>query len=98
MPQGTRTQDPKYGDWSGTRQSMSWGVFPSRKDFNRAFDEEVPGLRYRIRNDSIVGDDDFTASELWALCRKLKRRADRGNDAAGDLASAIMESLGFEWI
>lgn len=79
-------------------KSMTFGVFPSRKEFSAHFEHEVPGGSYRIRNDSILGDADFSEDQLWENLRRLKRRWDKGDEDAGSLASAIMQTLGFEWI
>lgn len=93
---GTRKQDPRYGNWSGTRKSMTYGVFPSRRDFFQAFKEEVTDGSYDIRNDTIVGTASFDAEGLHDLLIELTR--DFGDDEAMSLASDILGSLGFEWV
>ena len=43
----------------------------------------------------------FTMDEVWTGLKQLKRKLDRGgraSDAAGDLASGILESIGIEWL
>jgi hypothetical protein len=92
---GSRKQDPKYGDWSGTRRSMSYGVMPKRDEFKKAFKEEIDGA-YEIRNDSLVGDEDFSEPELWKLLTKLAKKSH--DEEHGSLASVILETLGFEWV
>ena len=75
---------------------MSYGVMPTRAEFKKAFEEEVPDGVYEIRRDSIVGDDDFDEPALWKLLQKLHRKSH--NEEHGSLASVILETLGFEWI
>jgi hypothetical protein len=95
---GTRKQDEKYGDWSGIRESMTYGVLPSQESFDHAFDEEVPKGKYNVGNDPILGTDSFNASELWKVLEVLTEQFHEGDDQAGDTASSILYTLGFEWI
>jgi len=90
--------------------SMTYGTLPSRREFVRQFDLNVPDGIYRIRppkvRPALVGvvrphDDisgDYKCSELWQLVKDLTREWQNGSDEAGDWASDILGTLGFEWI
>lgn len=78
-------------------RSMTYGKLPTQGEFDAAFDAEVHG-KYRIRNDARMGNVDLTASELWAEVYKATREWEEGDDAAGDWASCVLSTLGFEWI
>lgn len=79
-------------------RSMTYGKLPSQAEFDAAFDDKVDGCKYRIRNDKRVGDWDATQGELWAEVYKATREWEEGDDAAGDWASCVLYTLGFEWI
>jgi len=103
-------------------RSMTYGVLPAPGHFAAAFDREVPGMRYSIGNDPLVGTVDLSCAELYALvsdcagifngaidspadCRSIARVysedesfTEEERDAWGSLGSAILETLGFEWI
>lgn len=87
---------------TGPKRSMSFGVMPPRKEFRRHFDYYVgKGGRYRIGNDRFLGTTTLSEPELFALVKRFgsmlgSRRKDSEEKAS--LASAIMETLGFEWI
>jgi len=85
--------------------SMTYGTLPTQDEFLRAFANEVEGTRYRIRaglsDRRIIDDGDYTSAELWVEVQKLTYRWLHGQpfaEQAGNLASAILETLGFEWI
>lgn len=102
--------------------SMTYGVMPSPDTFSAAFDREVDGLRYRVGNDRLLGTDDFSCSQLYAIvqdCANVFTGAadcpadlvsvlrvsseddeftDEEREQYGDLGSAILSTLGFEWI
>lgn len=87
------------------RHSMSFGVMPTQAEFKKAFVDDLgAGGVYRIRaggsDDTLMHeiDGDYTADELFALVRKLKRRWDAGDDVAGSIASDILYTLGIEWV
>lgn len=84
-----------YSDNNGPMHSMTFGVMPSRKDFARHFDFYVPMGVYRIRNDRLVGDADLTERETYDL---VKRFSKSPKEEKWSLASAIMQTLGYEWI
>jgi hypothetical protein len=78
---------------------MTYGVLPPRAEFKKAFDEEMAGKSYTVRNDSILGDVDFDdASDLYRTLASLVKAMEKGSDESGDLASAILSTLGFEWV
>lgn len=79
----------------GYYKSMTYGKLPTFKEFEKAFDEQVDGLTYRIRNDKMMGNADLTVKELWYYLRLAVRD---GSDKELDWASAILDTLGFEWI
>lgn len=82
-------------------KTMTCGEMPTRDEFQTAFEDEVPGGNYRIRNDRFLGDLDLTESELWDLVSKLNETASEDSpdcDAALDRSAAILSTLGFEWI
>lgn len=89
--------------------SLTYGTIPSKDEFYEAFDRKVEGLRYPIKLSSSdaratedvpgFGDDEYTASELYRAVENLtKAWSDMGNDEAGDIASSILFTLGFEWV
>lgn len=83
------------------RTTYTYGVLPPRADFDEAYERELGGGKYRIRNDKLVGDCDLSRSELWQLiqdCAKRWRRGGRKGDMAGDLAHSILTTLGIEWV
>lgn len=79
----------------GYYKSMTYGKLPTFKEFEKAFDEQVDGLTYRIRNDKMMGNVDLTVKELWHY---LKLAVHDGSEKALDWASVILDTLGFEWI
>jgi hypothetical protein len=93
---GRKRQGGRFG---GRMKSMTYGVMPSWTEFEAAFDREVPGGTYRIRNDKGGADGDYTARKLYELVKAQARDHELGlDDEAGDFASAVLETLGFEWI
>lgn len=88
--------------------SMSYGQLPSPREFSRAFRAELGDgdYTYTFRgSDADVADavgipdsGRFDDAELWVIVKKLQRAFEEGNDGAGDLASSILYTLGFEWI
>lgn len=89
--------------------SMTFGVVPEFKDFQKNFKKSVKGNK--TYNFDLKGEDartmekigidsygDWTDRELYDIVKKLKKAWDKGDDNAGNLASAIMDTLDFEWI
>jgi hypothetical protein len=85
---------------------MTHGVLPAFAEFEAAFDRECTRGRYEItcgaaRNP--VTEDaagEYTARELYGLCARLADDWEgiEDGDCGAQLASAIMGTLGFEWI
>ena len=88
-------------------KSMTYGTVPEFPDFAEAFDREVRHA-YRIDlggSDSKAADNaritiggDYDCDELYDLVNILARRWESGSDWAGDFASSILTTLGFEWV
>lgn len=94
--------------------SMTYGVLPTREAFGEAFDRECPGGTFRVNlnvrdSDAVewVGIPvdpyaDWDADEAWAALNALTESWAAGDPYAGekcgDLASTILQILGFEWI
>lgn len=79
-------------------KTYTFGVLPPYDDFWDAFEDTVGSMYYRIRNDHRVGDTDFTPRELYAELRSAVRDFENGDDEAGSWASAVLSTLGFEWV
>ena len=84
-------------------QTMTYGVMPSREAFEAAFDraEAFAGkLTFSFGNDKRVGTCEMTCSELWEELCEAHREWEQGasNDEAGDWCSAVLGTLGFEWV
>ncbi len=92
------------------RKSMTYGVLPTREEFDTAFEQVSPLTgRFRFSNDPRVGTVELTCSELWREIGKAHDEwyaagvsdADRNTaseDAAGQWCSDVLGVLGFEWI
>lgn len=78
----------------GAIKSMTFGVMPTFATFQKAFNREVAGSYYTIRNDRNLSGD-YTARELYNLVKEIKEDWD---GPGADTASAIMSTLGFEWV
>jgi len=93
--------------------SMTYGELPTRQEFEAAWEaEDLDCYRVRLnsRDSDIldwagVGVDpcgDWDPDETWAALTALTACWDSGDpyagDVAGDLASSILSTLGFEWI
>lgn len=88
-------------------RSMTFGVMPSREEFDAACaapDEEcgrsVDDDGFSFGNDPRVGDCTLSPAELWdELQRAHAEYAGGGGDeAAGDWCSSVLHLLGFEWV
>jgi hypothetical protein len=89
-------------------KSMTYGILPTREDFNAAFELECPA-GYRISlglSDSLackgflLGVDGlWPADGLWAGITQIvsSRKRVRSEERMA-LVSSILETLGFEWI
>lgn len=79
------------------RTSMTYGKLPSEKDFDAAFDKEIPD-KFHFKNDPRVGSCELSSSELFVEVQKAHAEWDRGDDHAGDWCARVLECLEFEWI
>jgi hypothetical protein len=100
MPMPYTTKKNRSGNfpdmYSGPMHRSTWGVMPTSKEWKRHFDYYVPNGIYPIGNEPLVGGNrNFTSSELRALVRRFSQSP---NEERMSLASAIMETLGFEWV
>lgn len=99
---------PKPNARHESQSTMTYGTMPSREAFMVHFSHEVDGPSYSIRlsrtdsaaaEGTIIGDGDYDAEELYKGVKQLVAKLnDDGDDDAGDLASAILGTLGFEWV
>ena len=90
--------------------SMTFGVMPSFKDFQKNFKRSVKGSKlypYTLKgedktaahNAGIPVSGEFTDKELYDIVKKLNKTWEYdGDEDAGSLASGIMDTLDFEWI
>lgn len=93
--------------------SMTYGTLPSRADFDSAYEAECPEGYYVKLNgrdaDLVdwaledvephgVWDADETWSVLLGLVRLWESDDVYAGDVAGELASSILTTLGFEWV
>ncbi len=93
--------------------SLTYGVMPDRSMFNIAFAYECPDGSYKINlnsNDAKVVDEfalssgRWTCEALWFALREINDtdpsqfQNDEMMERAMDVVSAILYTLGFEWI
>ena len=92
-----------------SRQVISYGIMPTRGTFDAAFDRECPEGNYTYdmkgtdaRTMERVGLDSagvVNCEELYKIVRMLTNAyANYTDDAAGELASSFLATLGIEWI
>lgn len=84
-------------------RTLTYGVLPTREEFETAFDQYVPGIRFEFDNDPRVGTCELTASELWqeledAVGAWESARYHKTREAAGQWCSAVLSVLGFKWV
>lgn len=93
--------------------SLTYGHLPTFEDFESAFDIACPNNDYRIKlsqsdaracDDFTLGDGEWRCSELWQALNEIHETwlesdmDDNSIDAAMDIVSSILYTLGFEWI
>jgi len=81
--------------------TMTYGVLPSREDFDAAFEAKCEDGTFSFRNDRFAGEDSLSCDQLWSRLVEAKQDHDFGGDAgeaAGSWASDVLSVLGFEWI
>lgn len=80
-------------------KSLNYGTVPMRHEFEKAFKHHVSGSAFHIRNDKRGRNGAYTPHTLYALVETETKRFERNSDnEAGDFASCVLYSLGFEWI
>jgi hypothetical protein len=92
---------------------MTYGVMPTREQFDMAFETECPdGYNIRLnRTDSssvedfMLGDGCLSANQLWCALSEIVEAYMESTQVAStedeirmDLVSSILFTLGFEWI
>lgn len=86
--------------------SMNYGDMPTKKQFDKAFEREA-GDSYNIKlgssdsraaDGTIIGDGDYDSDELYKGVKQLVKKWEKGSEPAGNVASSILYTLGFEWI
>lgn len=100
------TVDKYLGE--GKITSMTFGVMPEFRDFQKNFKKSVGNKLYpwelkgedarAVQKIGVDSYGEFTDKELYDIVKKLNKQYDKGDDDAGSLASAIMSTLDFEWI
>lgn len=79
-------------------KTMTYGKLPTRKEFDKAFDnfeEQVSDIHFKVRNDKLFGNHDFSRNELW---NTLKLSIKKGSEEMLSFANDVLEILGFEWV
>ena len=91
-------------------KSMTYGTLPSFEEFGMAFDNECPNGTFsltlsradsRAADGTRIGDGNYSDIDLYTGVKELMRKWAAGgeqSEAAGDLASAILFTLGFRWV
>jgi len=83
---------------------LTYGVLPTYDEFVDAFAGDLgEGGVYQIRNCKRCGNVDLTCDELWeylngAVAEFHDAQCDDTQEWAGDWASAVLQTLGIEWV
>ncbi len=77
--------------------TMTYGELPSYPMFKKHFSQGVLWPTYRIDNHKSL-DGSYDVGALYRLVVNLKLRWDNGDEEAGNDASAILGTLGIEWV
>ncbi len=89
------------------RRTMTYGVMPSREEFDAACLEHDPedppeacvaNLGFRFGNDPRMGDAHLTQDELWDALLEAYVDFSVVDEAVGDWLSSVLGQLGFEWV
>lgn len=85
--------------------SLTFGVLPSREQFNLAFDVSCPKGTFSFGNDKRVGTCELDCDELWEELTnahfhdlKARERASEGPVFYGEWCADVLYCLGIEWI
>jgi hypothetical protein len=90
-----------------TPKSMTYGVLPTREEFEEAFSATCGVASVAIANeracaftdDPRVGTCELTCSELWAeITRARAEWTDEHNERPEGWISDVLGVLGFEWV
>lgn len=90
-------------------KTLTYGKMPGFREFNHAFDDltEDNDFVYTIKlgrtdakaaEGTYITDGQLKTAELYEGVQQLIKKWKKGNEAAGDLASGILITLGFEWV
>lgn len=101
---GDLEENPKsFEDEIHTR--LNYGEVPPLAEFKRATKGYYPFFMTLRGEDARVGGEvdydngtELDAAETHRLLKRLVKMFERGDEAAGDLASGIMTTLGYEWV
>lgn len=75
---------------------LTYGVLPTREEFQRRFAEECPGGRCVVHEDRRLPGD-CTFDELWQEILRAHGEYRAGSGDAGDWLSGTLSCFGFEW-
>ena len=76
--------------------TRSYGELPTYPEIKELFKKHVDGPYYKIENDRQY-DGSYNDFALFCLLVKLNVQQENGNEAAGEMASSILQTLGVEW-
>lgn len=78
-------------------QTMTFGVMPSFHDFRAAFERECPDGVFSVRSGLSRNpmEGEWACSELFA---EIMAATEQDDDAKLSECSAILGTLGFEWV
>jgi hypothetical protein len=92
-------------------RTLTFGTLPDVRAFQRAFDAAgLPASRYHVRAGlgglfhgtrfemTFQQAEEFTSLGLYTLLEQLVGAWECGSEAAGQEASDILTTLGFEWV
>lgn len=90
------------------RRTMTFGVMPSREEFDAAWGDVAGGdERFSFGNDPRVGNCQLGSGELWDELQRARAEYDAVDgssddggepESAGDWCSSVLGCLGFEWV
>jgi len=84
------------------RYSMTFGVMPTRAQFDECWEREVVG-QFAFGNDERVGTCELSQDELWeelnaAHSQWVETTEDDEWEETGSWMSSVLYCLGIEWI
>lgn len=87
-------------------KTFTYGILPTKEEYDAAWDkliaeEELHGGLFHFGNDERLGTCALSQEELWDEILLAYEEWDKDgwiDDQIGNWLSAIMFSLGFEWI